>query len=138
MGDGGEGRAGARHGPGEWQPGLCPRLRRRDSGLRLAALRAVAGTHGTRHSSPSHTALPLASPPRDWARQDSPSARLPAPSGDPAPPLQFAVFYKGEECLGSGKILRLGPSAYTLQKGRSRPGAATEHPSSSPGVGPAP
>ncbi|XP_057598727.1 mitochondrial tRNA-specific 2-thiouridylase 1 isoform X3 [Hippopotamus amphibius kiboko] len=38
---------------------------------------------------------------------------------------QFAVFYKGDACLGSGKILRLGPSAYTLQKGRSRPGVAT-------------
>ncbi|XP_044535805.1 mitochondrial tRNA-specific 2-thiouridylase 1 [Gracilinanus agilis] len=33
---------------------------------------------------------------------------------------QFAVFYKGDECLGSGKILRLGPSAYTLQLGKSR------------------
>ncbi|XP_032348364.1 mitochondrial tRNA-specific 2-thiouridylase 1 isoform X2 [Camelus ferus] len=53
---------------------------------------------------------------------------------------QFAVFYKGDECLGSGKILRLGPSAYTLQKGRSRAGVATEgsgdgH-SDSPGLGP--
>ncbi|KAG8517955.1 Mitochondrial tRNA-specific 2-thiouridylase 1, partial [Galemys pyrenaicus] len=38
---------------------------------------------------------------------------------------QFAVFYKGEECLGSGKILRLGPSAYTLQRGRGQPGAAS-------------
>ncbi|XP_078535915.1 mitochondrial tRNA-specific 2-thiouridylase 1 isoform X1 [Lissotriton helveticus] len=27
---------------------------------------------------------------------------------------QFAVFYKGDECLGSGKIMRLGPSLYTL------------------------
>ncbi|XP_032500280.1 mitochondrial tRNA-specific 2-thiouridylase 1 isoform X3 [Phocoena sinus] len=53
---------------------------------------------------------------------------------------QFAVFYKGGECLGSGKILRLGPSAYTLQKGRSRPDVAVEGSSvgrdDSPGQGP--
>ncbi|XP_008153638.2 mitochondrial tRNA-specific 2-thiouridylase 1 [Eptesicus fuscus] len=51
---------------------------------------------------------------------------------------QFAVFYKGEECLGSGKILRLGPSAYTLQKGRRRSGTATEHPGDSPSDSPSP
>ncbi|XP_014381996.1 mitochondrial tRNA-specific 2-thiouridylase 1 isoform X1 [Alligator sinensis] len=33
---------------------------------------------------------------------------------------QFAVFYKGDECLGSGKISRLGPSVYTLQQGKSK------------------
>ncbi|XP_069485333.1 mitochondrial tRNA-specific 2-thiouridylase 1 isoform X2 [Ambystoma mexicanum] len=32
---------------------------------------------------------------------------------------QFAVFYKGDECLGSGKIMRLGPSVYTLQQGKN-------------------
>ncbi|XP_074128203.1 mitochondrial tRNA-specific 2-thiouridylase 1 isoform X1 [Sminthopsis crassicaudata] len=39
---------------------------------------------------------------------------------------QFAVFYKGDECLGSGKIMRLGPSAYTLQLGRSQADASRE------------
>ncbi|KAF6730878.1 Mitochondrial tRNA-specific 2-thiouridylase 1 [Oryzias melastigma] len=35
-------------------------------------------------------------------------------------PGQFAVLYKGDECLGSGKIVQLGPSEFTLQKGRER------------------
>ncbi|XP_049422549.1 mitochondrial tRNA-specific 2-thiouridylase 1 [Epinephelus fuscoguttatus] len=35
-------------------------------------------------------------------------------------PGQFAVLYKGDECLGSGKIIQLGPSEYTLQRGRER------------------
>ncbi|XP_047641921.1 mitochondrial tRNA-specific 2-thiouridylase 1 isoform X4 [Phacochoerus africanus] len=51
---------------------------------------------------------------------------------------QFAVFYKGDECLGSGKILRLGPSAYTLQKGRSKSGATTEGSSAGQGGSPGP
>uniref|UniRef100_A0A3Q3WBI1 Mitochondrial tRNA-specific 2-thiouridylase 1 n=1 Tax=Mola mola TaxID=94237 RepID=A0A3Q3WBI1_MOLML len=38
--------------------------------------------------------------------------------------LQFAVLYKGDECLGSGKIVHLGPSKYTLQQGRERLAAA--------------
>ncbi|XP_037551602.1 mitochondrial tRNA-specific 2-thiouridylase 1 [Nematolebias whitei] len=35
-------------------------------------------------------------------------------------PGQFAVLYKGDECLGSGKIVQLGPSEYTLQRGGER------------------
>ncbi|XP_074482174.1 mitochondrial tRNA-specific 2-thiouridylase 1 [Sebastes fasciatus] len=41
-------------------------------------------------------------------------------------PGQFAVLYKGDECLGSGKIMQLGPSEYTLQQGRERWEAATQ------------
>ncbi|KAA8580018.1 hypothetical protein FQN60_005553 [Etheostoma spectabile] len=40
---------------------------------------------------------------------------------------QFAVLYKGDECLGSGKIVQLGPSEYTLQQGRERLAAAAQH-----------
>lgn len=40
---------------------------------------------------------------------------------------QFAVLYKGDECLGSGKMIQLGPSEYTLQRGRERLIAATQH-----------
>ncbi|XP_068442798.1 mitochondrial tRNA-specific 2-thiouridylase 1 isoform X1 [Clinocottus analis] len=42
-------------------------------------------------------------------------------------PGQFAVLYKGDECLGSGKIMQLGPSEYTLQRGRERLVAAAQH-----------
>lgn len=41
--------------------------------------------------------------------------------------LQFAVLYKGDECLGSGKIIQLGPSEYTLKRGRERLRAAAQH-----------
>jgi len=41
-------------------------------------------------------------------------------------PGQFAVLYKGDECLGSGKIIRLGPNEHTLQRGRERMIAATQ------------
>lgn len=41
-------------------------------------------------------------------------------------PGQFAVLYKGDECLGSGKIVQLGPSEYTLQRGRERLSAASQ------------
>lgn len=40
---------------------------------------------------------------------------------------QFAVLYKGDECLGSGKIIQLGPSEYTLQRGRERLLAAAQN-----------
>ncbi|KAK2858850.1 hypothetical protein Q5P01_003470 [Channa striata] len=42
-------------------------------------------------------------------------------------PGQFAVLYKGDECLGSGKIIQLGPSEYTLQQGRERLIRAAQH-----------
>lgn len=41
--------------------------------------------------------------------------------------LKFAVLYKGDECLGSGKIIQLGPSEHTLQQGRERLAAAAQH-----------
>ncbi|XP_030576029.1 mitochondrial tRNA-specific 2-thiouridylase 1 [Archocentrus centrarchus] len=42
-------------------------------------------------------------------------------------PGQCAVLYKGDECLGGGKITQLGPSEFTLQKGRERMVAALQH-----------
>uniref|UniRef100_A0A674E1H3 tRNA 5-methylaminomethyl-2-thiouridylate methyltransferase n=1 Tax=Salmo trutta TaxID=8032 RepID=A0A674E1H3_SALTR len=35
-------------------------------------------------------------------------------------PGQFTVLYKGDECLGTGKIVHLGPTEHTLQQGRDR------------------
>ena len=67
----------------------------------------------------------------------APGGRVPLQMTWPLSP-QFAVFYKGDECLGSGKILRLGPSAYTLQKGQRTSSVAKEGSSDSPGLGPAP
>ncbi|XP_049627582.1 mitochondrial tRNA-specific 2-thiouridylase 1 isoform X2 [Suncus etruscus] len=51
---------------------------------------------------------------------------------------QFAVFYQGDECLGSGKIVRLGPSAYTLQRGQRQARTAPDSPHENPPDGPRP
>ncbi|KAM9328285.1 mitochondrial tRNA-specific 2-thiouridylase 1 [Pholidichthys leucotaenia] len=40
---------------------------------------------------------------------------------------QFAVLYKGDECLGSGKINYVGPSEYIVQKTREWLTPATQH-----------
>nr|XP_020457153.1 mitochondrial tRNA-specific 2-thiouridylase 1 isoform X1 [Monopterus albus] len=42
-------------------------------------------------------------------------------------PGQFAVLYRGNECLGSGKIIQLGPTEYTLMRGREQLTAGAQH-----------
>lgn len=74
--------------------------------------------------------------PRLLAAPQAPLTPSPAAGDAGVSPSQFAVFYKGDECLGSGKILRLGPSAYTLQKGRGQSRVATEGSGDGPGSGP--
>lgn len=67
-----------------------------------------------------------------------PGSHLSALSLALPPPLQFAVFYQGDECLGSGKIVRLGPSAYTLQRGQRQARTAPDSPRENPPDGPRP
>ncbi|KAF7246618.1 Mitochondrial tRNA-specific 2-thiouridylase 1 [Varanus komodoensis] len=50
---------------------------------------------------------------------------------------RFAVFYKGDECLGSGKILRLGPTMYTMQQVKSKEKPSWTMPASEANVEPA-
>ena len=35
-------------------------------------------------------------------------------------PGQYAVFYKGEECLGSARMQKIGPSLYSMNKDNCR------------------